>query len=223
MFDCIYYWPQFASVDRKMAEDVMLFSASKHTGHAGTRLGWALVKDAAFAGHMKDFVQRSLGVSMDAQLRQAYALAHINAQWADGGAHAYYEFGAGKIAARFDAVAALFADPETGQLRERNGVAMLNNGARGAYVWLKCADGVDCQALLAGEARVAGTGGAGYGVGAEYARLQMMARTVEMDDLLERLGDFLGGDSGDVTRDWRGMYGKEMWEGKEREGMTGGC
>ena len=55
IYDCIYYWPHFTEIDVKLEHDIMIFSASKHTGHAGSRLGWALVKDPEIAELMRDF------------------------------------------------------------------------------------------------------------------------------------------------------------------------
>ena len=37
--DHAYYWPHFTAIPTPADEDVMLFSLSKLTGHAGTRFG----------------------------------------------------------------------------------------------------------------------------------------------------------------------------------------
>lgn len=39
IYDRVYYWPHFTPIPTPADEDVMLFSISKLTGHAGTRLG----------------------------------------------------------------------------------------------------------------------------------------------------------------------------------------
>jgi hypothetical protein len=38
--DLVYYWPQYTPITGPAAHDIMLFSVSKLTGHAGTRLGY---------------------------------------------------------------------------------------------------------------------------------------------------------------------------------------
>jgi L-tryptophan--pyruvate aminotransferase len=37
--DLVYYWPQYTPITGPAAHDIMLFTMSKTTGHAGTRLG----------------------------------------------------------------------------------------------------------------------------------------------------------------------------------------
>eukprot|EP01043_Picozoa_sp_COSAG02_P127449 COSAG02_NODE_64816_length_259_cov_0.968750_1_plen_55_part_10 len=55
----------------------MLFTLSKLTGHAGTRIGWALVKDAEVAAKMADRVHATGRISHDAMLRGATLLNHL--------------------------------------------------------------------------------------------------------------------------------------------------
>jgi hypothetical protein len=47
--DLVYYWPQYTPITGRVAHDIMVFTLSKVTGHAGTRLGYVRnVKDARF-------------------------------------------------------------------------------------------------------------------------------------------------------------------------------
>ena len=55
----------------------MLFTLSKLTGHAGTRIGWALVKDAEVAAKMAARVHATGRISHDAMLRGATLLNHL--------------------------------------------------------------------------------------------------------------------------------------------------
>lgn len=39
VFDLAYYWPHFTPITGPMEEDIMMFTLSKLTGHAGSRIG----------------------------------------------------------------------------------------------------------------------------------------------------------------------------------------
>ena len=39
VYDLAYYWPHFTPIPAPADDDVMLFTLSKLTGHAGTRIG----------------------------------------------------------------------------------------------------------------------------------------------------------------------------------------
>lgn len=39
--DLAYYWPQYTPITHQADQDIMLFTISKSTGHAGTRIGLA--------------------------------------------------------------------------------------------------------------------------------------------------------------------------------------
>lgn len=40
--DLAYYWPQYTPITHTASHDIMLFTVSKSTGHAGTRIGFGL-------------------------------------------------------------------------------------------------------------------------------------------------------------------------------------
>ncbi|XP_021771466.1 tryptophan aminotransferase-related protein 3-like [Chenopodium quinoa] len=42
IYDRVYYWPHYTAIPTLAAEDLMLFSMSKLTGHAGSRFGYVL-------------------------------------------------------------------------------------------------------------------------------------------------------------------------------------
>lgn len=76
-YDLCYNWPQYTKVI-KHSEDVMIFGLAKATGHAGTRLGWALVKNPEQAKKMAKYIELSTsGVSQEAQIRAYTLLALI--------------------------------------------------------------------------------------------------------------------------------------------------
>jgi histidinol-phosphate/aromatic aminotransferase/cobyric acid decarboxylase-like protein len=68
--DMCYNWPQYKAEVEKGIQDVMIFSLSKATGHAGSRIGWALIKDKDLANDMAGYIRiATAGVSGEAQLR----------------------------------------------------------------------------------------------------------------------------------------------------------
>ncbi|WMV08296.1 hypothetical protein MTR67_001681, partial [Solanum verrucosum] len=79
IYDLAYYWPQYTSITSCANHDVMLFTISKCTGHAGSRIGWALVKDKEVARKMTKFMEIcTIVVSKEAQLRDAKILEVVS-------------------------------------------------------------------------------------------------------------------------------------------------
>ncbi|KAG5568111.1 hypothetical protein H5410_064875 [Solanum commersonii] len=79
IYDLAYYWPQYTAITSHANDGVMLFTISKCTGHAGSRIGWALVKDKEVAMKMTKFMEIStIGVSKEAQLRAAKILEVVS-------------------------------------------------------------------------------------------------------------------------------------------------
>lgn len=77
--DLAYYWPHYTPITAPANHDLALFTASKCTGHAGSRIGWALVKDPAVASRMVKFIElNTIGVSKDSQLRTARILSVVS-------------------------------------------------------------------------------------------------------------------------------------------------
>ncbi|KAL2453719.1 Tryptophan aminotransferase-related protein 3 [Abeliophyllum distichum] len=70
IYDHAYYWPHFSAIPAQANGDIMIFTISKLTGHAGSRFGWALVKDKDVYLNMLKYMQLvEMGVSRDTQLR----------------------------------------------------------------------------------------------------------------------------------------------------------
>ncbi|KAI5312544.1 hypothetical protein L3X38_041717 [Prunus dulcis] len=75
IYDRVYYWPHFTAIPAPADDELMIFSISKFTGHAGSRFGWAVVKDESVYKRMSEYIElSSLGVSRDAQLRASKLL-----------------------------------------------------------------------------------------------------------------------------------------------------
>lgn len=71
IFDECYNWPQYDDVTLwPDNQEVEIFGLAKATGHAGTRIGWAVVPDKEIADLMQEYIRLSTGgVSVDAQAR----------------------------------------------------------------------------------------------------------------------------------------------------------
>ncbi|MQL84484.1 hypothetical protein Taro_016987 [Colocasia esculenta] len=100
--DLAYYWPQYTPITAAAAHDIMLFTFSKITGHAGTRIGWALVKDRAVAEKMTKFIElNTIGVSKDSQLRAAQILGAVSDGYELGGRARFFDYGRRLMAERW--------------------------------------------------------------------------------------------------------------------------
>ncbi|CAI9112714.1 OLC1v1013192C1 [Oldenlandia corymbosa var. corymbosa] len=105
--DLAYLWPQYTPISSPADHDIMLFTVSKSTGHAGTRLGWALIKDEEIARKMTKFIElNTIGVSKDSQIRAAKILSHVsesidNKPESDQGGDNFFEFAYDVMAKRW--------------------------------------------------------------------------------------------------------------------------
>jgi L-tryptophan--pyruvate aminotransferase len=76
LVDACYNWPQYLESLVKIDAEIVVFSLAKATGHAGTRIGWAVVKNNDMANAMLEYIEYSTGgISVDAQSR-ANTLLH---------------------------------------------------------------------------------------------------------------------------------------------------
>lgn len=81
VYDAVYNWDHYFYTDVSCpAIDLgqcvaAMFSLSKYTGHAGSRVGWMLTNDKEFADYMRWYVEYdSSGVSVDGQLTAVEAM-----------------------------------------------------------------------------------------------------------------------------------------------------
>ncbi|XP_074309894.1 tryptophan aminotransferase-related protein 1-like [Silene latifolia] len=76
--DLAYYWPQYVPITGPADYDIMLFTMSKFTGHAGSRIGWVIVKDKELASAlMNQSFLRTIGCCQEGQLRAKTILNFI--------------------------------------------------------------------------------------------------------------------------------------------------
>lgn len=184
--DLAYYWPQYTPITAEAAHDIMLFTVSKSTGHAGTRIGWALVKDREVAKRMTKFVElNTIGVSKDSQMRAAKVLSAVSDGYDMGSGsrhrHRLFDFGRRKMVERWAmlraaaAASGIFSLPEetSGHCSFSNDTAANNP----AFAWLRCdrEDVEDCAGFLRGH-KVLTRSGSQFGADPRYVRVSMLDR-----------------------------------------------
>nr|ACG37470.1 alliin lyase precursor [Zea mays] len=200
--DLVYYWPQYTPITGAAAHDIMLFSVSKLTGHAGTRLGWALVKDREVARNMVYFVDRSTtGVCKESQMRATKILGVVSDAYevvppararASGAVPRLFDFALRRLEERWRILRATVAATGAFSLPEETSgycnFAKQTVTACPAFAWLRCEkEGVeDCAELLAGH-NIVGSGGEQFGGDARCVRINMLDRDNVFDMLVQRL------------------------------------
>jgi L-tryptophan--pyruvate aminotransferase len=76
ILDLCYNWPQYTNI-KKYDHPIMVFSLSKATGHASTRIGWAVIRDKVIAKKLENYIEVSTGgLSIESQIMAERILAH---------------------------------------------------------------------------------------------------------------------------------------------------
>jgi len=182
IYDMVYYWPTYTNISKTYNEDIMIFSASKCTGHAANRFGWALVKDRNVASRMTQYIQmNNFGYSTD--LQQKFNLLYKDVIASQG---EIFNYGKQKLAQRYTTLLQILqnqTEPPRFSLESQVG---------GFYLWLKCnhASDQDCSSVFR-SALVVGRSGTVYGVGKEYIRISFMARDHEIEEFFTYLQDLI--------------------------------
>ncbi|WVZ96724.1 hypothetical protein U9M48_042325 [Paspalum notatum var. saurae] len=201
--DLVYYWPQYTPITARAAHDIMLFTMSKVTGHAGSRLGWALVKDREVARQMVYFVDRStIGVSKESQLRATTILGVVSDAYeaepaATGGGGTLplprlFDFARRRMEERWRTLRATVAASGAFSLPEQTSgycnFAEQTVTACPAFAWLRGEkEGIeDCAEFLAGH-KIVARGGEQFGGDARCVRINMLDRDQVFDMLVQRL------------------------------------
>ncbi|XP_047316845.1 tryptophan aminotransferase-related protein 2 [Impatiens glandulifera] len=193
--DYAYFWPQYTPISFVADEELMLFTVSKSTGHAGTRIGWAVVKDEEVARKMTKYIElNTIGVSKESQIRAAKILNVV--------ADTYDELGNPKEDAFFEHGYRIMTK-RWNQLREavkRNNLFSLPKfsssfcnfshrkyEANPAFAWLKCEGDIeDCEKFMR-EHKILTRGGKHFGFSTKYVRISMLDLDANFDLFTERL------------------------------------
>ncbi|KAK6924812.1 Alliinase, C-terminal [Dillenia turbinata] len=194
--DFAYYWPQYTPISYPANHDLMLFTVSKSTGHAGMRIGWALVKDEEVARRMTKFIElNTIGVSKDSQLRAAKILRAVSdsCEKIDGKGENFFKFGYNLMAGRWRQLRAAAHESGLFNLPEFP-PAHCNFLSRAfepqpAFAWLKCDGEIeDCESFLRSH-KILTRSGRHFGVSPKYVRVSMLDRDEIFDLFVERLSN----------------------------------
>ncbi|KAL5715019.1 hypothetical protein ACHQM5_016908 [Ranunculus cassubicifolius] len=198
IFDHAYYWPHFSAIPKSSDEDVMIFTLSKLTGHAGTRFGWALIKDEETYKRMQMFILlNSMSISRDVQLR---ALKLLKVAVKDRG-RGIFEFGYRKMRNRWERLSRSLSTSTRFSLQKLDPqfCTYFQNvtGPSPAYAWLKCEreEDRDCSEVLK-TAGIIGRGGSIFSDDSRYVRLSLIKREDDFELLLQRLDALVSEENG---------------------------
>ncbi|XP_059303990.1 tryptophan aminotransferase-related protein 1-like [Lycium ferocissimum] len=193
--DLAYYWPQYTPISSRADHDIMLFTLSKSTGHAGMRLGWALVKDEAIARKMVKFIEiSSIGVSKDSQVRAAKILDVISDTYEDAETtdeiKQFFDYGYQEMAKRWTQLREAANKGQSFSLPNLPvGKCNFSNrtfGTQPAFAWLKCEKADDCESFLK-KHKILTRGGAYFGSSKKYVRASLIGHLEDYNEFIRRL------------------------------------
>ncbi|KAI3731449.1 hypothetical protein L1987_62637 [Smallanthus sonchifolius] len=209
VYDLAYYWPQYTPITSSLEFDIMLFTASKCTGHAGSRIGWALVKDKEVAKKMIKFMEvTTIGVSKESQLRVAKILQVV----ADGCKHFrspkgdnFFETGQSMMKKRWNI---LRETVEKHQMFSIQNYPLQHCNYTGdvtqahpAFAWMKCKEGIeDCEKLFR-DHKILARSGKKFGSDPGFVRVSMVGREEEFNLFIDRLSKIQSFNNGDGNLD----------------------
>ncbi|OMO98682.1 EGF-like, alliinase [Corchorus olitorius] len=198
VYDRAYYWPHFTPITAQADEDLMVFTLSKLTGHAGSRFGWAVVKDETVFNKMTIHMQiNSMGVSRDTQLR-AFKLLKTALK---GEGRELFDFASQTMKARWEKLSSIISLSKRFSLQKINPeYCIFYSKVREfspAYAWVKCEreEDKDCYAVLQ-VAKITGRAGNAFGAEDRYVRLSLIRSQDDFDILIQRLNKLVSEENG---------------------------
>ncbi|KAK9270675.1 hypothetical protein L1049_026257 [Liquidambar formosana] len=201
IYDHAYYWPHFTAIPAPADEDVMIFTISKLTGHAGTRFGWAVIKDEAVYQRMLTYMDlNTIGSSRDSQLRALKLFKVV----LEGGGREIFEFGYKTMRNRWEKLSNALLVSQHFSIQEiAYQYCTFFQKVRGpspAYAWFKCEkeEDKDCYAVLKA-ANIIGRNGSMFSAENRYVRLSLIRSQDDFDLLLHRINILVSEENGART------------------------
>eukprot|EP01083_Nonionella_stella_P087269 242687_1 len=179
VYDMVYNWPSVAlNMTDNVDFDYMLFSMSKLTGHAGTRIGWAFVRNVTVAQYMTQFIRiMNILPSIDAMYRTLLILQQLY-----GSQRAFFKSIRSVMQSRWDVIESMFNAQDRYDLLSVYG---------GFYLWIRSNDStVDlCDVLM--QYQIQGYAADSFGATNDYCRLEIVQYTPVFNIFVRRLKVFL--------------------------------
>ncbi|XP_074337844.1 tryptophan aminotransferase-related protein 3-like [Apium graveolens] len=187
--DHAYYWPQFTAIPSPSDEELMIFTLSKLTGHAGLRFGWAVIKDKAVYEKMLTYTDdNTFGVSRDSQLRALKLLKVV----LEGDGRSLFNYAYETLRTRWEILSRTISMSTRFTIQELAPRFCtffdIVRGPSPAYAWLRCEreeDELCYQVMKAGG--ILGRDGIQYGASSRYVRLSLIKSQDDFDQLLHYL------------------------------------
>ncbi|XP_054799250.1 tryptophan aminotransferase-related protein 4-like [Prosopis cineraria] len=187
--DHAYYWPHFTPIPSPSDQDLMIFTISKLTGHAGSRFGWALVKDEAVYQKMLTYLDlNTMGISRESQLR---ALKLLDVLLESDGKE-IFKFGYSTMKNRWIRLTQTLSSSKRFSLQKLTphycSFFKRVRDPTPAYAWLKCErkEDKDCYEVLKA-AKIEGRAGSTYSADPLYVRLSLIRSQDDFDILISHL------------------------------------
>ncbi|KAG4939507.1 hypothetical protein JHK86_045648 [Glycine max] len=189
IYDRAYYWPHFTAIPSPADDDLMLFTISKLTGHAGSRFGWAIIKDEAVYQTMLTYLQlNTFGVSRDAQLRALKLLDVV----LEGDGKELFQFAYSTLKDRWRRLKQIISESKRFSLQNLSPQYCTFfkrvKDPSPAYAWLKCERQQDknCYEILEA-AGIIGRQGSDYSADNRYLRLSLIRSEDDFEILINKL------------------------------------
>ncbi|KAJ0734400.1 putative alliinase, EGF-like domain, pyridoxal phosphate-dependent transferase, major [Helianthus annuus] len=200
IYDQVFYWPHFTPIPEPSDQDIMIFSLSKLTGHAGSRFGWAIIKDRDIYDKMLLYISMSdVGISHDTQLRALKILETT----IDEDGKPFFEFAYTKMTERWDRLTSAFSKSTRFSLQDRHPFhCTYFNETRlptPAFAWVKCEREVDndCRAVLEA-GKITSLSGSRLSATDRYTRVSLTMREDDFELLMIRFTNLISLENGSL-------------------------